>query len=149
MVWLQRRPRLDSKKIKYLVIGGWNTLIGCAIFSGSYMLFGEHIHYLLVAILSHLFAVLQSWLMYRKFVFHSNAPMWNEYLRFNFSSLFVLGIQLSGLWILVDLCGFRPILSQPPLVILTVLIGYIAHNRFSFKSGSDDRTENRDKLHDE
>ncbi|MFZ6849236.1 GtrA family protein [Undibacterium sp. RuRC25W] len=133
----------ESKKIRYLVIGAWNTCAGCAIFSGIYYLLGKQVHYLLIAILSHMIAVFQSWLMYRRFVFNSHAPMLNEYLRFNVSSLFVLGIQLSGLWVLVDFCGFHPVFSQPPLVILTVVIGYVVHNRFSFRAVS------RDPLHHE
>jgi len=124
---------LDTKKIKYVAVGLWNTIAGCLIFSSAYWMFGEIFHYLFIALCSHLLAVLQGWLMYRHFVFKSSASWLPEYIRFNISSLIVLAIQLCGLWILVDRCAINPLLAQPLTVVFTVVFGYMIHSSFSFR----------------
>ncbi len=124
---------ISQKKLRYLMVGAWNTLAGCSIFAGAYAIWGTTVHYLVIAILSHFVAVLQSWLTFRYLVFQSTAPRLREYLRFNISSLLILAIQMSGLWLLVDCFNLHPMLSQPVLVTMTVIAGYFVHSAFSFR----------------
>lgn len=128
-------PRIFlSRRFRYLAAGGWNTLFGCALFAALYTALAGVMHYLAIAVVSHLIAVCQAWLIYRRLVFYSSEPWLQEYLRFNLSSLLVLGFQVAGLWTAVELLGFRPIISQAILVIMAVIFSYLIHANFSFRS---------------
>lgn len=124
--------RFDRQKILYLIVGGWNTLAGLGIFAGVYFFLSDTIHYLFVSMLAHAVAVLQSWFAYRSLVFHSKEPWLPEYVRFNLSALLVLIFQLFGLWVLVDHLKIHPLISQSILVVLTVILSYVIHTKFSF-----------------
>lgn len=124
---------ISQKKLRYLIVGAWNTLAGCGIFAGAYAIWGTTVHYLVITIISHFIAVLQSWLTFRYLVFQSTAPCLSEYLRFNISSLLVLAIQMSGLWLLVDYFCLHPMFAQPVLVTITIVVGYFVHSTFSFR----------------
>ena len=137
----QQLKKWDNQQVRYVIVGGWNTMVGCGVFALLYCLFSSYLHYQVIAALSHCISVFHSWLMYRHFVFHSKAPMIMEYLRFNFSSLFVLGMQMAGLWMLVGHAGLNPLLSQPFIVMLTVLTGYLMHRYFSFKIPQDHESD--------
>jgi len=85
--------KIDNQKLLYLAVGAWNTCVGIAVFSILYYLLGRSVHYQLIAVISHILSVLQSWLMYRKFVFKSQSSPFVEYLKFNLSSLVMLGFK--------------------------------------------------------
>lgn len=123
----------SHRQFRYLAVGAWNTLVGCLMFAGFYFLLRSHLHYLSIAVIAHLLAALNSWVGFRWLVFRSKAPWLAEYMRFNLSSLFVLGLQLGGLWVLVDYGGLHPVASQLFLVVFTVILGYVIHSRFSFR----------------
>lgn len=127
------RPFFRHQRIRYLAVGAWNTLAGCGIFAAFYYLLQNRLHYLVIAVLAHLLAVGNSWLGFRWLVFRSKAAWFSEYLRFNLSCLMVLAFQLAGLWLLVDYANIHPVISQLALVVLTVLLGYAIHSKFSFR----------------
>lgn len=129
-------PLLRDEKIRYVIAGVWNTFVGCALFATLYFLLADKIHYLAVAVISHLLSVLNAWLTYRRLVFKSRAAWFPEYFRFNLSSLFVLLFQVCTLWMSVDILGMRPVLSQVCIVVLTVILGYLIHANFSFLKSS-------------
>lgn len=132
---------LSDEKLRYLAVGGWNTLAGCAIFALFYFLLADRMHYLAIAVLSHVVAVGNAWISYRRLVFRSRAPLLPEYLRFNVSSLTVLAANIALLWLLVDAAGLHPITSQVFAVVFTVIAGYLIHKRFSFRDRTFDRQD--------
>ena len=125
------RP-LASDKVRYILAGGWNTLVGYLIFLVAYLAFGGVWHYLLIAFLSHLAASLNAWLTYRYFVFRSSSQPLAEYLRFSVSAGFVVVLQLALLALLVTVCGFHPLFAQVLTIVSSLMISYVAHKRFSF-----------------
>ena len=115
-----------------MVVGAWNTLAGYCIFLVFYLLLSPNWHYLAIALLSHMLAVLNAWLAYRRFVFRSIAPRWPEYLRFNLSSGIVVALQMASLALLVGGFGLHPLLAQAATVLLSVTVGYVVHKNYSF-----------------
>lgn len=122
----------DDRRFRYIAIGGWNTLAGCGIFAIFYYLLAGKIHYLAIAVLSHFIAVMQAWYSYRRLVFRSQAAWFSEYIRFNLSSLLLLALQMSGLWLLVNFLGLHPLFSQIGLIVVTAIMSYFIHRNFSF-----------------
>jgi putative flippase GtrA len=119
-------------QIRYLIAGGYNTLFGFGFFSGLYLLLGEEVHYLLLAIISQVVAITNSFLVYRYFVFKSKGNIIHEYLRIYvvYGVSFVLGLTL--LAIQVETLGVHPILANLFVIVITVIISYFGNSRFTF-----------------
>ena len=98
--------------IKYLLAGGYNTIFGLAVFSGLYLLLENQVHYLIIATVSQIIAITNSFLIYRYLVFKSTGNIVNEYLRIYvvYGISFALGLVLLAL--LVELAGLHPILAN-------------------------------------
>lgn len=121
-----------NQKLMYLLIGGVNTLLGIAVFSLLYWVLHRHMHYQLITVLAHFLSVFNSWILYRRLVFKSDAPALIEYLKFNLSSLLMLGFQVFGLFVLVDQFQFHPLVSQPIVVVIAIIVSYVLHSKFTF-----------------
>ena len=123
--------------IKYLLAGGYNTAFGFAVFSGLYLLLENQVHYLMIAIISQIIAITNSFLVYRYFVFKSTGNIIHEYLRIYvvYGISFVLGLLLLAL--LVELAGLHPILANLFVIVTTVIISYLGNSRFTFNQKSD------------
>lgn len=128
----------ESAKFRFLVIGGWNTLVGYAIFAGLYLLVGNWIGYLATAIVSHLLAVTQSFMAQRHLVFRSQGIWWTEYLRFHIAHLGSLLLGLTLLSLLVELFRIQPLLAQALVTGLSVILSYFVHQHFTFRKPVDE-----------
>ncbi|MBL0075841.1 MAG: GtrA family protein [Rhodocyclaceae bacterium] len=127
------RARWDSNQVlRFLLIGGWNTLFGYLCFFVIYQLAGSFLHYLLVSILAHCVAVSQSYVTQRYIVFRSNATMGAEFLRFNGSHLGVLLLGLLAMFVLVEVIELSPLWAQALVTAGSVFLSYGLHSRVSF-----------------
>ena len=122
--------------IKYLIAGGYNTIFGFGVFSGLYLLLAHQVHYLFIAMVTQVIGITNSFLVYRYFVFKSRGNIIYEYLRIYvvYGVSFVLGILLLAL--LVEIAGLHPILAQFFIIIVTVIVSYFGHSRFTFSQKS-------------
>src|SRR5664280_130867 len=57
------------EQLLYLVVGGWNTVFGYGIWAVLQFLLGNHLHYLVVVLISWPIAVLNAYVGYRYIVF--------------------------------------------------------------------------------
>lgn len=122
--------------IRYLIAGGYNTVFGFAVFSGLYLLLEHQVHYLFIAVVAQVIGITNSFLVYRYLVFKSRGNIIYEYLRIYvvYGVSFVLGILLLAL--LVEIAGLHPILAQFFIIIVTVIVSYFGHSRFTFNQKS-------------
>ena len=124
---------LRNERVRFLLVGGWNTFFGTVMFSALYFLLSGHLHYLSILILSHMLSSINNWIMYRRLVFASQSDRLAELLRFSISSLLVLAFNFAGLWLLVANFALHPIYSQILLLIATVSLSYLIHAGYSFR----------------
>jgi putative flippase GtrA len=129
-----------SRKLRFLVVGGWNTLFGYLAFAGLYLLLSATLHYLAIATLAHFLAVAQSYATQRRLVFRSSESIMAEFIRFNISHLGTLLFGLGAMWLLVDGLGMTPLVAQAITVGGVVILSYVLHSRVSFAPTS--RPEN-------
>ncbi len=126
-----------SRQLRYLAIGAWNTLAGYAIFAVLYLVFSPHIGYMIIAAISHLFAVTQSFVTQRWIVFRSSGNWLAEYLRFHIAHLGSLAIGLSALPIMVEVFKTSPLIAQAVVTALIVVASYFVHQHFTFRKAKD------------
>lgn len=122
----------SNERLRFLIVGGWNTLFGYVAFLILYWLLHRRLHYLVIGVLSHLIAMINAFTCHRLWVFRSRGPLVAEFIRFNLAQLFVLGCALASLWVLVTFLQINPLVGQAFVTIGAVVVSYLTHRRFSF-----------------
>ena len=119
--------------LAYLVSGGWNTLFGLGLYTLVYWLWGNKVHYLLLAVLVNIAAITNAFLCYKLFVFRTKGNWLKEY----FKCYIVYGTgTLSGmflLWLLVKTCCINPVAANIIATGIVVAASFFGHKYFSFK----------------
>lgn len=123
----------NQEKIRYLVIGVWNTAFAYLAFGIIYYCFHENVHYLVVSAIAHFVAVANAFACQRWLVFHSTTHWWGSYLRFNLVNLVVLAFSLASITILVEVLHWSPLASQITVMIASVVGGYFLNRNVSFR----------------
>lgn len=137
---IYRSPELlwhRNRHLRYLAIGAWNTIAGYAIFAGLYLALSPHISYMIIAAISHLFAVTQSFVTQRWIVFRSSGNLFGEYLRFHLAHLTSLAIGLALLPLMVEIFTTPPLIAQAIVTALIVVASYFVHIHFTFRKAND------------
>lgn len=127
---------LKSEKMRYLLVGGYNTAFGYILFAGLLMLFKEQVHYLVLLVMSHVFSVINAFFAYKFLVFKTKQSGLREFGKFNMVYLGVLIINLVALPVMVNFLAIRPIIGQAWFVVITVIVSYLGHKHFSFKTNT-------------
>lgn len=128
-----RRLWQDNRKLRFLVIGGWNTLFGYLCFYGLYLLAADRVHYLIVTAVAHSINIMQAYVMHRWLVFRSDDKIAREFLRFNASYVGTFLFGLLAMFLLVETAGLSPPVAQAIVILMNVVLSYILHSRVSFR----------------
>lgn len=124
---------LNQKKIRYLLVGGLNTIIGYTIGVGLYKALGDTLSIVWIGIISNILSITVSFLSYKILVFRTKGMWLSEYIK---SFIVYGGIALIGiffLWLFVDNMKISIWFAQALVIGVTVIISYISHSRFTFR----------------
>jgi putative flippase GtrA len=119
--------------LRYLVIGGWNTLFGFGMFSVLQIAFGDEINYLILLTFSTILAILNAYVGYRLFVFKVKGRWIRDLGRFSLVYVTSYLFNLAALPLLVEVAGLPILLAQAILTATTVMMSFFAHRSFSFR----------------
>ena len=124
-----------EEKLRFLIVGGWNTVLGYLLFVALFGLLGGVIHYAVILTLGYFVGITQAYFCYKFLVFKTKGNYLREYLRFYlvYASAFLINLAL--LPVSVEILGVSPIVSQGVIVLITVIISYVGHKNFSFSVG--------------
>lgn len=134
---------LHEEKIRFLLVGGWNTLLGFVLFVVLYDLLHDMIHYSIILTISYFLGISQAYLCYKFLVFSTKGNYLKEYLRFYMVYAVAFTINLAMLPLLVEVLKITPIVSQGVIVLITVIISYVGHKNFSFNVSPGSLTEEK------
>lgn len=123
---------MGMRGIKYLVVGGWNTLFGYLAFLLVYKYLSEYLPSYVVIGISYVFSITNAYLCYRYFVFKSTGNWLREYLRFYvvYGGGYVINILLYPIF-MSYLMG-NHYLVQGLITVILVLFSYFFHSVYSF-----------------
>jgi putative flippase GtrA len=124
----------NKKRLRYIFVGVWNTIFSYAAFLGLYFYLHSLLHYTVILVLSQIVGLTNAYICYKLLVFKTKGNILREYLRFYvvYGSTFIINLLLLGLF--VEILLISPVLAQGIIAIVVVIIGYVGHNRFSFKT---------------
>ncbi len=129
--------RRNEEKIKFVIVGFWNTIIGYVTFIVLYYLLQERLNYLVILIFSNIISITNSYLCYKFFVFKTKGNYCSEYIRFYFvyGLSFLANMLLMPLF--VEIVGMKPIPAQGIILFFSVVFSYLGHKHYSFGSSAD------------
>ena len=119
--------------IRFILMGGWNTVFGLAVFAGLYALLGGVWHYLVLLAVANEIAIINAYICHKFAVFSDGQRVTlGEILRFHsvYALSFVLGMGCTAL--LVERLTFQPVPAQCLAMIATMAMSFIAHRVFTF-----------------
>jgi putative flippase GtrA len=122
-----------DERIRFLLVGGYNTLFAFLLFCLLEFLFRDHFHYLIILFLSHIISVLNSFITFRFFVFRSQGHVVHEYIKINIVYLIYYLSNAALLYLLHDLFHINILISQFTCICILMVATYTAHKHFSFK----------------
>ncbi len=125
----------NSQRLRFVVVGVWNTLFGYAVYALLLHLFADRIHYLVLLCIAHFLAVANAFCWHRSVTFQSSAHWPWQFVRFNVSYLGALAFSVVVLPLLVTRLRISPLVGGAQVMVLSVTLSYIVHKRFSFKGG--------------
>ena len=135
----------SDDKIRFLVVGGWNTVFGYLVYVFSYLIYSPILSkiffaYILAMITSQIISLFHNFFTHKTFTFRSsskNGELRNEFFRFAsvYFALYVVSLIL--LPILVELVGLHPLVAGIVVIIVIYMFaGFFGHKTYSFKSSN-------------
>jgi len=122
-----------QEKIRFLIVGGFNTAFGLFVFYLFEFLFGASIGYMGSLYCSFALVTVSSFLLYRFLVFKVTGKVIKDFFRFVAVYLIPLGANTIALPLLVSVVGINVYLSQTLIVVFSTVVSYLGHKYFSFR----------------
>jgi len=140
--WARDSMKGHKIKIKFLIVGLWNTVFGYAVFVAIDFLFTplfktRYAAYMLAAVLSNILAIINAYIFHKFVTFRSprkGIAILPEFIRFFSMYLFSFIIGLVLLPVFAEIFHLDPKISVALIIPITTIISYLGHSRFSFKS---------------
>jgi len=131
----------DKTKIRFLLIGAWNTFFGYAIFFvllelTSRLFRTRYAAYTSAQVAAWVIAVLSAYLLHKHVTFRSSTRGWlaaAEFVRFTqtYVAMFLFGLVF--LPFLVEICGVEPRVAILIVTAAGMAINYTGHRLFTFR----------------
>jgi putative flippase GtrA len=127
-------------KIKFLIVGGWNTLVGYFTFVLLDTLFSRlfttrYIAYMTAMVAANIISIMNAYVFHKYVTFKSEARgkgLVSEFFRFCATYLAAFILNLILLPSLVELCRIPPKVAGALAIPVCTVLSYLGHSRFSF-----------------
>ncbi|MHC1654806.1 GtrA family protein [Stenotrophomonas maltophilia] len=121
-----------NEKLRFLVVGGWNTAVGYLVFLVFHLTIESRWGVATVLIASYCVALPHSFLTQRLAVFRSKRPWLPEFGRFVLSNSSIFIANLLLLPLAITLTGANSALLQAVFLFISTVASYLAHRHFTF-----------------
>jgi putative flippase GtrA len=121
------------EKIRFIIIGGWNTVFGYSVFVVLWLLLRNIFHYQLVLLITYILTLFHNYFTLKTFVFKAKGEFKHEYPRCFISSILGLISNACFLLIFVDTLKIQVLIAQILSMTLTAIATYFLHKYFTFQ----------------
>lgn len=125
-----------DRRIRYMIVGGWNTVFGYAAFTGLTLTLHQRLHYVVILLIGHILTVSQGFVLHRSVVYRVNGHLLRDFARFQLMYAGALGANAVLLLALVHNADLPVLLAQALIVIALPLVTYFGHKHFTFRRAS-------------
>jgi putative flippase GtrA len=128
-------------KVRFILVGIWNTIFGYLVFLIINSLFANiftkrYFTYMSAMILSQIIAIINAFIFHKYITFKSKVKgkgMIIEFFRFCLTYVVAFALNLILLPFLVEIFKIQPKISAAIVILICTVISYAGHSRFSFK----------------
>lgn len=124
---------LGRREIRFLLVGGTNTLIGLAAYAVLYTLWGRQIHYLGALVLAYAVGISIGFWLQRRLVFRVTGSVLLDFARYTGVQAIMLSVNAVLLPLLVEKAGVPALPAQVVAQGVMVVVTYLCHSLFSFR----------------
>jgi putative flippase GtrA len=124
---------LADERVRFVIVGGANTVIGYGLFAGLQLAFGHVIGYIGSLYIASVIATIIAFVLHRRFTFRVTGNVVQDFLRFASVYAISLAINTAVLPILVEVVHLDPLIAQAVTIVITTLLSYTGHKLFSFR----------------
>ena len=119
-----------NQKIRFLLVGGFNTVFAYGVFAFLFALIG--LPYSLALIVQYIVTVNVSIFTMRYYVFRSVGNFWAEYCKAWSVYIGMFIFNFASLAFLVEVCKIYELWAQGIYLVVSTIITYLLHKYFSF-----------------
>lgn len=127
------RSLISKQKIRFLLVGGFNTLFGYFMFVLVNSFMGPSGGYLVSLLVAHMISSTVAFNLYRRYVFQDGLVSPLAFIKFQSVYLVPLISNLVILPILVEALDWNIYIAQAAFSLTWVVGSFFAHKYFSFK----------------
>ena len=121
----------NSHFLKFVFIGGLNTLVGYGSFA---VLIFLDVHYVIASTVSTVIGVTHSYFWNKYFTFRApGGKNYREIMRFISVYAVQYAIGLSGLIFFVEVLKLHPLVGQGIVLVVGTLVSFFGHKHWTFK----------------
>ena len=129
------RHLLRDERMRFLIIGGVNTVVAYALFVLFELTLGGR--YFLSLFLAYLLATVLAFVLHRRFTFGVTGrhSLLLDFLRFESVYVVMFLLNAALLPLLIEVAGWSSLVAQAVIVVITTVVSYLGHKFFSFRRG--------------
>jgi len=126
---------ISDERVRFLIVGAFNTFFGYGLFVAFELLVGKHTSYFVSLYGSFVIAATVAFLLHRHFTYRvtGTGNIFIDFLRFQGVNFVALGVNTLVLPLFVEIFGINVLIAQALIVIITTLVSYFGHKFFSFR----------------
>lgn len=136
---LQERHHI---KVKFVIVGTWNTVFGYLVFClldslFSYWFETRYIAYMSAMVVANFINIINAYLFHRHITFNSQTKRYNmllEFFRFSITYMTTFCLSLILLPLFTEIGHLTPKISGGIVILICVCVSYLAHSQFTFKT---------------
>ena len=129
---LEHWPR-HRQKVRYLIVGGWNSLFAYGCFAILYHLLRDHLAPAAILTVSYAVASVNGYLTFRYLVFKRTRHPVVEYLRYQAVYLPILAVNLLVLPLALMYTTLNAYIVQALFAVFAVVAAYVGNKYFTFR----------------
>lgn len=138
---LARAYDTHGDKLRFLVVGAWNTLFSLAVIWLLDRMIpydsGDLLHKQGILFIAWIISVTQNFLTFKYLVFHSTGSWWREYLRMYVTYAVVFVVQSALTLLVSEVFELRVFWASVPVTAVVMMMSYVGHKYFTFRDPSD------------
>jgi putative flippase GtrA len=128
-------------KVKFVLVGIWNTIFGYSVFClldtlFSHLFATRYVAYMSAMVLGQIIAIINAYISHKYITFKSRVrgrKIIIEFFRFSMTYAVTFCLSLILLPIFAESFHITPKISGAIVILICSVISYLGHSRFSFK----------------
>lgn len=125
---------LGDQRVRFVLVGGINTVVGYGLFALFLLLFGRLIGYLGSLVAAYAIAAVIAFTLHRRITFQiRDGRVLVEFARYAGVTAISLLLNAAILALLVELAHWNPYVAQALSLVTTTIVSYLGHKWFTFR----------------